>query len=205
MDQAAAVSPTETEKRRYQRTPVALFGRCLLNNDLEIPCQAVDISPGDVSFVSAHKPRINEHVIVYLDHVGRIEGPATRHFDGGFCMEIECTPRKREKLSARIEWLKAHKEFKIDDQRRFERIEPRELNSQLKLPDGRSYPIQIIDISLSGAAVAVDVKPAVGSVVWLAGMQGTVVRHFAEGIGLDFINIAQHATLDYKFGMPKRA
>ena len=162
------------------------------------------MSPDAAKLVSAHSPNVGDRAIIYLDNVGRIEGNISRRYPDGFALEIDCTPRKRDKLANQIRQLECHHSFGEHNQRDYQRIEPQNTNSELKLSDGRSYPIKIIDISLSGAAVAVDVKPAVGSVVWLAGMQGTVVRHFAEGIGLDFVDIAQHATLDYKFGMPKR-
>ena len=102
--QSAAANSTETERRAYERVPVSVFGRCLLANQLEIPCQAINISPGDVGFVAAHLPALDEHVIVYLDHVGRLEGKVVRHFEGGFALLLINTPRKREKLAARIEW-----------------------------------------------------------------------------------------------------
>ena len=193
--QSATTEIIETDRRSFQRTPVALFGRCLFSNDIEIPCHAINISPGDAGLIAAHSPMLGDHVIVYLDHVGRIEGNAFRLFDGGFAMLINGTSRKREKLAARIEWVKAHKEFHLDDNRRENRIVPRQTNSQLKMPDGRTYPVEIIDISLSGAAIAIDVKPALGNTVWLAGMEGIVIRHMLEGIAIRFSGASNRSGL----------
>ena len=195
MAQVEFQSEFETNRRSYERTPVALFGRCLMPSQLEIPCQAIDISPGDVGVISAHTPELGDAIILYLDHVGRLEGQCARVFEGGFAITIDCTSRKREKLSARIEWLKAHKQFLLDDQRAHDRIEPENPNSELRLSDGRHYPIKIIDISLSGAAIECDVKPAIGSKVSLAGMSGAVVRHFAEGVGIRFAVVADRTGL----------
>ncbi len=189
----------ETERRAYERTPVAIFGRCLLENSLEIPCQAINISPGDVGVIAGHTPKLGEHIIMYLDHVGRLEGEVARLYKGGFAMRINGTPRKREKLAANIEWLKSNKEFGVEDNRRHDRIVPRDTNSEIKLSDNRVYPIEIIDISLSGAAVKVDVKPAIGSHLTLAGMQGQVVRHFSEGIAIEFAKAAPLDVIEKKF------
>ena len=76
---------------------------------------------------------------------------------------------------------------------------PREANSEIKLPDNRVYPIEIIDISLSGAAIKVAVKPAIGSHLTLAGMQGQVVRHFSEGIAIEFAKAAPLKMMETKF------
>ena len=128
--------------------------------------------------ISAHVPQLGDHAIIYLDHVGRIEGETVRHFKGGFCIQIDCSLRKRQKLADQIANLEGQTEFVPDEQRRSARIAPKNANSELRLEDGRSYPITIIDISLSGAAISMEVKPALGSHVWLAGMQGTVIRPF---------------------------
>ncbi len=177
---------TDEERRTWERVPVAIFGRCQLANKLEIPCQAVSISPGDISVIAAHMPTMSEKIIIYLDHVGRLEGNVIRFIENGFATSITATPRKREKLAARIEWLKARQEFGTRDDRRHERIIPRNTNSEIRLDDGRTYPIKIIDISLSGAAIESDVRPAMGSAISLGGMQGRVVRHFEEGIAIEF-------------------
>ena len=71
----------------------------MLPNQLEIPCQAIEMSPEQAMLVSAHAPNIGDRAIIYLDNVGRIEGNISGHFSGGFAMEIDCTPRKRDKLA----------------------------------------------------------------------------------------------------------
>jgi len=172
----------------------------MLPNQLEIPCQAVDISPGGAGLISAHSPQLGDHAIIYLDHVGRIEGETIRHFKGGFCIQIDCTSRKRQKLADIIQELNGQETFVPDTEQRTARIAPKNANSELRLEDGRSYPITIIDISLSGAAIRMEVKPAIGSHVWLAGMQGTVIRHFAEGIGMQFATAAPAPGSQRQFG-----
>lgn len=178
------------ERRAFERVPIQVFGRCLLSNKLELPVQAINMSPGDLAVIAAHAPNIGEHIIVYLDDVGRLEGSVTRLFDGGFAMTIKCTARKREKLAARLEWLKAHHEFGKESMREHARHEVENQNGDVHLPDGRRYIVDVIDISLSGAALRMDVKPALGTEVEFSGLKGSVVRHFAEGIAIQFDTIA---------------
>lgn len=159
----------------------------MFENKLEIPCQAIDISPGDMAAIVAHVPRVGEGLIVYLDNIGRIEGQVVRLFEGGFAMTIDGTPRMREKLAAKIEWCKENAQFGEDNMRRHERMAPRQPISEIKLEDGRAYQIEIIDISLSGAAIRSEVRPAMGTKLSLGGMFGTVVRHFEDGIAIEFL------------------
>ena len=174
------------ERRAHERVSVSLFGRALLPLGIEIPVQATDISPGDLAVCAAMSPEPGERVIVYLDEIGRVEGDCVRAFDGGFAMTLEASARRRERLSAQIAWVKANHEFGVENARKHDRYVPREQNSRLQLTDGRSYPVRIIDLSLSGAAIALDVCPAIGAVVELAGLEGRVVRHFDGGIAIEF-------------------
>jgi hypothetical protein len=57
------------------------------------------------------------------------------------------------------------------------------------LPDGRDYRARVIDMSLSGAALGVEVQPPIGSPVMLGRLRTQVVRHFEEGIAVEFATV----------------
>lgn len=175
-----------SERRAQERVPVAIFGRCLLANQLEVPCQAMDISQNGLGVAASHSPVIGEPVIIYLDHVGRIEGTVVRIFDNGFALLINASPRKRQKLAAQIDTFKSDVECASTVGRRHERVQPNVANSEIRLVDGSVHSIQIVNISVSGAALKVDLKPAIGSQLKLAGMQGHVVRHLDWGFAMEF-------------------
>ena len=59
------------------------------------------------------------------------------------------------------------------------------------MPDGTTAPCRIVDMSLSGAAVASERKPPIGSVIWLGKTQARVVRVGEEGIAVEFTRL-QH-------------
>lgn len=46
-----------------------------------------------------------------------------------------------------------------------------------------------LEVSISGASVETEARPEVGSKVVLGKLRATVVRHLAEGLGLEFIDI----------------
>ena len=71
--------------------------------------------------------------------------------------------------------------------------------SVLHLVDGRQYPCRIIDLSLSGAAIEIEVKPAIGIQVTLGTMRGQVVRHFDDGLAIEFAVIQRAESLDAEF------
>lgn len=117
-------------------------------------------------------------------------------------MTILASERKRDKLAAQLTWLANKHELDLPEDRRHERVAPRNPMNTLQLPDGRRYPCRIIDLSLSGAAVEIEVKPAIGAQVMLGTMRGQVVRHFEDGIAIEFAVIQLQETLEAEFNRP---
>jgi hypothetical protein len=196
---AISYAPSAAEKRNFQRVRVNIYGRFMLEDRTEHPCQVIDMSPGNAALRCDRIGVPGEKVIAYLDHIGRIEGIITRTMADGFAMTIVASDRKRDKLAAQLTWLANKHELALPEDRRHERVTPRVTMSSLQLTDGRQYRCRIIDLSLSGAAVEIEVRPAIGVQVTLGSMRGQVVRHFEDGIAIEFAVVQRPETLDSEF------
>ncbi|MBL4599366.1 MAG: PilZ domain-containing protein [Rhizobiaceae bacterium] len=183
-------------ERQFQRVDLTLFGRYMLANRQEFPCQLLNMSPGSAAMITPHSGEINERVVAYIDHLGRIEGKILRLFHGGFAMSVNASEQKRDKLAAKLTWLANRHELNLPEDRRHERVTPKKRTAVIKLEDGRTYNARIIDLSLSGAAVELSVRPAIGTVLWIANMRGRVVRHFDEGVAVEFAAVQKRETLE---------
>lgn len=183
---SATAARTPVDNRAYQRVVVNLQGRLMLSDLSEFECRAVDMSPGDILFQCTAFPQIGERIIAYIDHIGRLEGTVVKLVDHGFIISLQATDRKRDKLAAQLTWLANKQSLGLPEDRRHERIAPRSTRSELGLDDGRTYACRIIDLSMSGAAVEIEVRPAMGTPVRLGHMRGRVVRHFQEGVAVEF-------------------
>ncbi len=192
-------TPSKVERRNFQRVRVKIYGRFMLEDRSEHPCQVVDMSPGNAVLRADRRGEPGEKVIAYLEHIGRIEGVITRVLDDGFAMTVIASDRKRDKLAAQLTWLANKHELDLPEDRRHERVAPRNPHSALQLADGRRYACRIIDLSLSGAAVEIEVKPALGVQVTLGTMRGRVVRHFEDGVAIEFAMVQRPETLDSEF------
>ena len=186
--QHKSVLPATTERRRFQRVKVHLLGRYMLPDRREYPCQIINMSPGGLALLAPGIGNVGDRVIAYLDHIGRVEGKITRIIDNGFAMTVGATARKRDKLAAQLTWLANRDILNLPEDRRHDRIVPRNPISVLTMEDGRKMSCRIIDMSQSGAAIAAETRPPLNSLVSLGDVQARVVRNLEEGFALEFVH-----------------
>ena len=186
---------TRAETSKFQRVKVSVLGRYMLADRREFPCQILEMSPGDAVVIAPVAGIEAEKVIAYVDHIGRIEGTILKQIDGGFLMDIAASPRKRDKMAAQLTWLANKDILNLPEDRRHERVVPDIRHSTVVLDDGRRYNCKIIDISLSGAAIELDVRPAMGTPVTLGRMRARVVRHFQNGVAVEFASAQEMLTV----------
>lgn len=194
------VTRVPIERRRHKRVEIALLGRIMRQNRQEFPSKLVDISVGGAAMMAATEVEVGEHIVAYFDHIGGIDGPVVRTFDGGFAIAIKASLHKREKLAAQLTWLINRDDLPADFMRRHERFTPTSRASTLMTDDGHAHVVRVRDVSISGASLGTDVRPPIGSEVMLGKLRSRVVRHHAEGIGVQFTDIQEHESLRRHFG-----
>ena len=163
-----------------------IFGRYMLADMSEHACQVVDLNASGAVFLTTDVPPVNTTLVAYLEEIGRIEARSTGTVNGGFSVEFTLHGSRLERLQQRIQWLN-QKGPGLTDGRRHARFEPTEKQSHISLPDGRVYSCEVIDISVSGAAIKTEVMPSVGTFLMLGKMRGRVVRYLPEGVALEFV------------------
>ncbi|MBK8771875.1 MAG: PilZ domain-containing protein [Rhizobiales bacterium] len=163
-----------------------IFGRFMLPDMTEHACQVLDVTAHGAVFITATVPAPNSSIVAYLEELGRVEVIAGEQVAGGFKVRYAATGSRLERLQQRIEWLKQKNDGAVEA-RRHPRFEPKDKHSSITLPDGRVYNCEVIDISISGAAIKTDVLPSIGTYVMLGKMKGRVVRYLDTGVAIEFI------------------
>jgi hypothetical protein len=153
----------------------------------EYPCQVTDVSVSGATFVTSHVPPAGQSVVAYLEELGRVEAITGEPAPGGFRVHFALKGTRLERLEARLKWLGDKETGSGEDNRRHARFEPRDSRSNITLPDGRVYACEVLDISLSGAAIKVDVMPSLGTYVMLGKMRGRIVRYIDAGVAIEFV------------------
>lgn len=181
--QAAAASPEQAR---------VLYGRYMLPDMSEHPCQVTNLTTTGATFLTTEIPPIGLTIVAYLEELGRIEAVSDKAVPGGFRISFALKGSRLEKLESRIKWL-GERTTNGEEGRRHARFEPRDSQSQITLPDGRVYNCEVVDISVSGAGVTVDVLPSLGTYVMLGKMRGRVVRYLENGVAIEFVKPLEQA------------
>lgn len=196
LDVQEAPRHADFDRRRFQRVQLSLLGRCMFNDQRECPCQLLEISPGDAAFVSPFSGEVGERVVAYVDDIGRVEGVILEQIEHGFVMSISASQRKRDKLADSLTWLANRHVLNLEEDRRHLRRTPKRSDSTVVLPDGTTQPVKVIDMSLSGCALSTDLRPPLGSPIKLGRLGARVVRHFEDGIGIEFMRLMSDAAIE---------
>ena len=141
-----------------------------------------------------------ERLIVYLDHIGGLEGTATEIRDDGFVMQFAMTEYKREKLTEQLTWLLNRDANGLEAPRRHVRSELTDTTSKMTLSDGQIMDVHVLDVSISGASIGTDARPTRNSIITLGKLRARVIRHHDKGIGVEFTDIQQPEALRKYFG-----
>jgi hypothetical protein len=172
-----------------------LFGRFMLPDMSEHACQVNGISLDGATFITSQPVPPGLSLVAYLEEVGRIEATSAEAIDGGFRVTFALTGARRDRFETRLKWLVQKEQGGSAEDRRHTRYEPREKQSQITMPDGREYKCEVIDISLSGAAIKVDVMPSLGTYILLGKMRGRVVRYLDTGVAIEFVKLLDRTQL----------
>jgi hypothetical protein len=178
----AANDLSAMNRRRFERVPVNLPGRYMLEDGTEYPCECLDISVTGVRLRAAVAGPWGSRVVVYIDGIGRLEGYIVRRAIGWFALEVHNTARKGERVQERIAWLlEAANIERRSPARQFVRRDV-----ALETQDGSCRAAQLTDITREGAALLTEDAYEVGQRLRLDNRDAQVVRSFPGGVALQF-------------------
>jgi len=178
------------ERRNDARNIEGMKGRYQLKNwrdpsgaPRDFPCEIKKMSSGLIEMSGPVSGSIGEWVTATFEGLGRFEGTIIKSRRGGFAMRIVTTIDDRKNIDGKIAWV----ENKGSEKRRHDRLIPNDPHSTVYMPDGHATSCQIIDYSMSGAAIACDRDPEIGTILIVGRVIGRVTRQFTEGFAVEFL------------------
>jgi hypothetical protein len=185
-DPAASVEP--------QLTPGAdLTGRYMLPDTSEHHCKVSQLTIDGAFFATDAPPPAGLPIVAYIDGIGRVVGTSGAPAEDGFPVSFTMTGSRRDRFASRLDMLQGNGQPEPNPRRAMRY----QINStsQLGLPDGRVYACEVLDISLTGAAIKTEVMPTLGTCVMIGKMRGRIVRYTDKGIAVEFVKPLDRETL----------
>ncbi len=152
-------------------------------------CRATRVSPFRMMVDMPVVGKVGDSLTSYFRDIGNFEGTISDTAKGGVLLELEMTQAMRAKLAEKLTWLeKKNKDpAGISDSRKNPRFVPKASLSTLTLADGSVHSCFVIDASLSGAAVATEIRPPIGTPLGIGACIGRVIRHTHDGFAVKFV------------------
>jgi len=193
----SSVIPTALQEETSSEASQILFGRLMLPDQSEHPFQISQISTDGATILTQAEVPNGVTIVAYIDEIGRVEAKVIAKFDGGIALEFIANETRRTRFEQKLKWISENDKDSAN-QRRHERFEPKENDSHITMPDGRMYKAEVIDISVGGAAIKIDIMPNLGTYVMLGKMRGRVVRYIEDGIAIEFVRPLSPQTMKSK-------
>ncbi len=178
----AGISPEE--RRKHRRVGLTLKARVLKADGVEEPCLVINISAGGALMKAVNPPQAGEKVVVYIDDIGRYEGLVIRSSRHHFAVDYRSRKAKTRRAADNLTHALNTPHMRLD-----RRANPRIKADQptvMTLESGEAFACEILDISLTGASIAIDPKPDLGTVVTIGRTPAKVVRRHEKGVGVVF-------------------
>lgn len=184
----------KADNRRFQRIPLELPARVIVNGIDEFDGQLVNISPGDLAVKVNAKVVKGDAAVVYVSGLDVIEGRIVRTFPDGFALSFLLSRRRRTLLTEQL-MLRANGSLAagLGDRRTAPRHPGAEQRMVCRLPDGGSLYVRVLDLSVDGVSVEAPRKPAVGSAIHVGRQKAIVIRHTPRGFVALYERAAQTA------------
>ncbi|MEZ5939058.1 MAG: PilZ domain-containing protein [Hyphomonadaceae bacterium] len=175
------------DRRRHRRVPWVTRVRGIGPDGEEFQANTVDVGAGGLRINLARPYSVGDVLVLYLDDLGRVEGPITRVLpDFGYAIEFAVPPRKRDKIADQLTWLINKDRLQLLEDRVAER---RTSGGQVVVQYGEGVTIAcaVVDMSVFGIAFRTNgPRPMIGDQVRVGDRTGACVRYIEGGFAIDF-------------------
>jgi hypothetical protein len=172
-----------------------LPARFMLRDGREFPCKVSALTNSSAVFVCGEPVCEGSLLVAYIEGVGRIEGRTGEACRSGFTVHFAMNDSGISRLERNLRWLRLKQQGLASEERDGTRFQPPSGTARVTLGGGEEHACEVLDISLSGAALRAGIRPEIGSCVLLGKTRGRVIRHMADGFAIEFVAPLEQAAL----------
>jgi len=159
----------------------------------EFDCELLKISPDMIKLAVPVTGTVGNRIVVRFEDLGTFEGAVIQVLHRALVIKIVATLEDKARVAHKLAWIT---DAERPETRRYPRMVPTQPESTVAMPGNIVIPCEIIDYSLTGAALYADIRPAIGSVVKVGKVLGHVVRHFGGGFAVHFAAVQDVRTVE---------
>ena len=171
------------DRRRYRRISMPLAVRYRMSDGTEGEGQVINISPAGALISAPDNAAYGDKVLVYIAKLGRFTTKVTRIERDGFAVHFDERPARIKRVADTLVWL-LNGGAENNNRRKAKRI--RQDRPAGVVIDGASYEATVLDISTTGASLAIKPKPKIGTQLTIGRTNAVVIRHHKDGVGVRF-------------------
>lgn len=175
------------ERRLHRRVAWSTGVRGLTDDGIEFDARTIDICAGGLRVKVDAQLQVGEHLVLYLQDIGRVEGSVVRSLgENEYAIVLQTPRRKREKIADQLTWLINREALQLEEDRVAER---RASSGEVSVSFGPGTRIEcsVIDMSVFGVALRTSgPRPHIGAEVKVSERTGKCVRVFDGGFAVDF-------------------
>lgn len=168
---------------------IPLLGRFLKGTEDEYPCRLKSITPKTATILSPFPLITGEKIVCFIDRVGIVEGVVERCFEDGFVLGISLTPHGRSTLVSRLKKISEAGNFFQTFRSPKEKFVTFTTHGDAPTPSASFIQGRLQDLSLFGAFLITQDRPALGSEIYLRNIRCRVEEHDQDGIFFTFIDL----------------
>ena len=175
-----------TERPASELRTVFLPALCWSRRQPDFYAVTQDLSPDGITFRSAAEPAVDEPLTCSIRYIGQVETRVVSVDDNLFVVRLMSSRQRAAEVARTMLALSREQGRSFESARAHPRINPARKDVLVTLEDGRVLPGRLINVSASGAALALDHALARGARIMIGATAAQVVRIFRDGIGAAF-------------------
>lgn len=184
MSEEIDVAPPE--RRGHRREKIVLRGKLFVpSTQTEIDCILTDLSPGGARIDVPNVPEMGTQIVLYVNGFDRFAGTIAWVANDSCGVQFNCSPDKQARTAEKISCYLIGEPLPRTHSRAARRVVTQAAR-ELRRDNGETTSFEVIDISLTGAALRTRSRPEIGEVITLGTVTGRVVRYLDDGFAVEF-------------------
>ncbi|MCI5046090.1 MAG: PilZ domain-containing protein [Aquisalinus sp.] len=172
------------DQRKHRRVHLPLPVKILLPDGTEHNGHTINVSAGGILIKTSAQVETGTKIHVTSKQLGKMEGTVVSVEDTVIAIELEANRTRLRRLADTLLWL-CNDAGEFFNRRKADRVS-KEKCTTANLADGREVRCEVIDISVTGASIEITPLPDIDSIITIGKIQGRVVRHHPDGVGIEF-------------------